>query len=46
MDSLNVHTDGMDFSYTGNCGFSASYDYRSDPDTPPPSWFKRRKAST
>jgi hypothetical protein len=46
MESLAVHTDGMDFSYTGNCGFSASYDYRSDPRPPPRSWIKRRKAST
>jgi hypothetical protein len=34
MEGLEVHTDGIDFSYQGNCGFSASYDYRSDADPP------------
>jgi hypothetical protein len=45
MEGLDVHAEGMDFSYSGNCGFSASYDYRSDSDPPPRRWNRRRKAS-
>jgi hypothetical protein len=46
MEGLEVHTDGMDFSYTGNCGFSASYDYRSDSDPPPPRRFRRNRQAS
>ena len=45
MESLDVHAEGMDFGYEGNCGFSASYEYRSDPMSAPRRWFKRRQAS-
>jgi len=41
MENLDVHTDGMDLSHTGNCGFSASYDYRSDSDAPRRRWMRR-----
>lgn len=30
MEGLEVHAGMLDFSFTGNCGFASSYDYRSD----------------
>jgi uncharacterized protein DUF1326 len=30
MEGLDVHAGLIDFSFTGNCGFASSYDYRSD----------------
>jgi hypothetical protein len=46
MEGLEVHTDGIDFSYEGNCGFSASYDYRSDSDSPPRRWGRRSRSAS
>jgi hypothetical protein len=51
MVGLGVHADGLDFAYAGNCGFAASYDYRSDsepPDAEPRRrrWNLRRRAGT
>ena len=30
VDHLRVHADRMDFDFAGNCGYVATYDYRSD----------------